>query len=112
MISLNWTRTLPVVFLFSVLAVIATAAILSLFSISTVRAVPLFVNLEGTALLASALSPPPPDLRDDEGRGLGRLLWYFREGRALNYPVNYNPVCFYGGVLLLAAAAVRSAISG
>ena len=34
----------------------------------------------------------------------------FREGRWLNYPVNYNPVFFYGGLALLALSFVLSAI--
>jgi len=76
-----------------------------------VKAIALFLGLEGTALLASALSPPYDEMEVPQPKGiLGRILWQFGEGNDLAYPIRYNPVYFYLGLLLLALSMVLTAI--
>ena len=73
-------------------------------------AVVLFLALEGTALLASAFSPFYDEIRVEMPKGFFRkLCWPFTKGRALRYPINYNPIFFYGGLLLLASSMVLGA---
>ena len=80
-------------------------------SVATIKAVALFLGLEGTALLASALSPPRDQMKVDRPKGILKMvLWQFTEGRKLNYPIHYNPVFFYGGLAALALSMVLSTI--
>ena len=70
-----------------------------------IRALTLFLNLQGTALLASAFTPggltPPPD-------GLvKRVVWFWRQQGAT--PVVWNQPMFYGGLLLLGITAILGA---
>jgi hypothetical protein len=69
----------------------------------------LFFGLWGTALLASALSPP--DSIDEMPKGiLKKVVWSFSDGRRLAYPIHYNPVFFYGGLVSLAISFVLSSL--
>lgn len=96
----------------TVVAVLVTVAVAFLACVATIKAVMLFFGLEGTALLASALSPPT-DMEVPKQKGiLKRVSWWFTEGRGWNYPVHYNPVFFYGGLFLLALSMVLSIVSG
>lgn len=97
----------------SFIALLITIALKWYVGIATIKTVALFLGLEGTALLASALSPPHDDIRVEQPkRFMKRLAWSFTEGRGLAYPIRYNPVFFYGGLLFLAASMVLGAISG
>ena len=79
--------------------------------VAIIKAIALFLGLEGTILLASALSPPHDAIELARPKGfLKGLRWEFTEGRTWNYPVNYNRVFFGGGLLLLALSFVLSAI--
>ena len=92
------------------LAALLTGAIKWYASIAALKAVALFFGLEGTVLLASALSPAGD--MEERPKGLRKkLVWSFTEGRRLNYPINYNPVLFYCGLLFLAVSFVLSSIA-
>ena len=79
--------------------------------IAIIKAVVLFLGLQGTIFLASALSPPHDEMKLYKPKGLLKKLKYeLTEGRDLNYPINYNPIYFYGGLLLLAISFVLSEI--
>ena len=94
----------------TVIAVFLTIAVWSYASISALKAVALFFGLEGTVLLASALSPPHGDMEEMPKGILKMLLSSFTDGRHLAYPIRYNPVFFYGGLVFLAVSFVLSAI--
>ena len=97
----------------SIAALIIAAFMHLKVGVAVITAIALFLGLEGTILLASALSPPYEYMELERPKGfLKRLRWEFTVGRSLNYPVNYNPVFFYGGLLLLAVSFVLSAIPG
>ncbi len=92
-------------------ALIIAALMHLLVGVAIIKAVALFLGLQGTVFLASALSPPRDDIKLDRPNGLlKRLRWEFGEGRTLNYPIHYNPMFFWGGFLLLAASFVLAAI--
>lgn len=79
--------------------------------VAIIKAFALFLGLQGTIVLASALSPPHDTIEIDRPKGsLKRLRWEFTVGRTLNYPISYNPVFFYGGLFLLALSFVLSEI--
>ena len=82
-----------------------------IYSIAIIKAAVLFLGLQGTIFLASALSPPHDAMKLYRPKGLLRKLKYeLTEGRKLSYPINYNPMFFYGGLLLLALSFVLSAV--
>lgn len=57
----------------------------------------LFLNLEGTVLLASAFTPvglTPPDRSI-----IKKFMWFFKQQGGV--PVSYNQLMFYGGLLCL-----------
>ena len=94
-------------------ALVIAALMHLLVGVVIIKALAIFLGLEGTILLALALSPPRDEMNIARPpRILRGLLWEFKEGSGLNYPIHYNPVFFYGGLLLLAAAFVVSAIPG
>jgi hypothetical protein len=96
---------------FSLFALAIAAFMYLIVSVAIIKAFALFLGLQGTIFLASAFSPSHDDIKLDRPQGLlNGLLWHFREGRWLNYPINYNPVFFYGGLALLALSFVLSAI--
>jgi hypothetical protein len=100
------------VIVLSLFALLLTVAVKCYASIVTIKAVALFLGLEGTALLASALSPPHDEIKEDQPRGfLKHFFWWFTEGRNLAWPIRYNPVFFYGGLAFLALSMVLSTIS-
>lgn len=81
-------------------------------SISLLKALALFLGLEGTALLASALSPPHNEMDVAKEKNIfKKILWWFGEGKSLAYPIRYNPVYFYGGMVCLAVSMTLSAIA-
>lgn len=94
----------------TLVAVFLTTAVEWYACISALKAAALFLGLEGTVLLASALSPPLGRKEEIPRDFLKMLLWPFTEGRHLAYPLEYNPVFFYGGLVFLAASFVLSAI--
>ena len=97
----------------SLAALIIAAYMQLIIGVAMIKAVALFLGLQGTVFLASALSPPRDDIKLDRPTGLlKRLRWEFSEGRTLNYPIHYNPMFFYGGFLLLALSFVLSEIPG
>lgn len=102
----------------TVLVLSASAALIAVgmnawTGVTAADAFALFLGLEGTVLLSSSISQDEPGAALDRPTNFFRaIMWHFGEGRHLNYPVNYNPVYFYGGLLLLAASFVLSAIPG
>ena len=95
----------------TVVAILIALATKFIASVGTIEAIALFLGLEGTALLASAFSAPHDEMKVGRPRGiLKALLWPFTEGRSLNYPINYNPVFFYGGLVALAMSMMLSTI--
>ena len=96
----------------TIFAIVLSVAVKFLAGIGIIKAVALFFGLEGTALLASALSPPHDEIKAGRPKGILKMLfWQFTEGRNLNYPINYNPFFFYGGLLALALSMVLATIS-
>lgn len=98
------------IFLLSLLSALITVAVKCYASIAVLKAVALFFGLEGTVLLASAISPPHGDMEEMPKGLINKFLWPFSDGRRLNYPFNYNYVYYYGGLLFLATSFVLSAI--
>jgi hypothetical protein len=94
----------------SVVVVLLTLAVKWWAGIALVKAAALLVGLEGTVLLASAISPPHGDMEETPRGLLKKLAWPFIEGRRLAYPIRYNAVFFYGGLAFLAISFVLSAI--
>ncbi|MBI1990885.1 MAG: hypothetical protein HYS65_14420 [Betaproteobacteria bacterium] len=94
----------------TLIAVFLTMAVWYYASISVLKAITLFLGLEGTVFLASALSPPHGEMEEMPKGFLKMLLWSFTDGRDLAYPTRYNPVFFYGGLVFLAVSFVLSAI--
>ena len=94
----------------TLIAVFLTMAVWYYASISVLKTITLFLGLEGTVFLASALSPPHGDMEEMPKGFLKMLLWSFTDGRHLAYPTRYNPVFFYGGLVFLAVSFVLSAI--
>ena len=91
-------------------AAVALALVVKLYAdITILKSVALFFGLEGTVLLASALSPPQ-DIEEMPKGLLGAIVWSFTEGRRLAYPVRYNPVFFYFGLGFLAVSFLLSSI--
>ncbi len=92
--------------LFISLAIAITILIWFWKSLKVSQVVTLFLNLEGTVLLASSFSPtsqvPPPK------KILGKIRWFFREQNAV--AVSYNRPLFYGGLVFLFVAFAMSAI--
>ena len=96
----------------TLVVILVTAAVKFWASVATIKAVVLFLGLEGTVLLASAFSPPHAGMEVPKQKNILKWAWWwFDEGRGWNYPVHYNPVFFYGGLLLLALSMVLSMIS-
>lgn len=93
----------------SLLAVFITVAVQCYASLTALKTAALFFGLEGTVLLASALSPPD-DMEEMPKSLLKKFMWPFTEGRRLAYPIYYNPVFFYGGLMCLAFSLVLSSI--
>lgn len=98
------------IILISFLSVLITVAVKYFANIAVLKAVALFFGLEGTVLLASAISPPHGDMEEMPKSLIKRFLWSFTDGRRLAYPIHYHPVYFYGGLLILAISFVLSAI--
>lgn len=94
----------------TLVAVALTLIVWWCWSISAIKVIALWLGLEGTALLASALTPPVDQMGSDVPRGLKQIPWWFSEGSTLGWPIHYNPVCYYGGLVFLAASIVLSAI--
>jgi hypothetical protein len=93
----------------SLLAVFITVAVNWYASLAALKTAALFFGLEGTVLLASAISPPD-DMEEMPKNLLKKFMWSFTEGRRLAYPTHYNPVFFYGGLVFLAVSFVLSSI--
>ena len=101
-----------VTFILSFIALFLTIAIKSYANISMINAVALFLGLEGTVLLASALSPPYDEMETTSKKGLiNWLKWWHSEGKGNRYPISYNPLFFYGGLLCLALSMSISSVS-
>lgn len=80
--------------------------------ITAVKVFTLFFGLEGTVLLASAFSPPYDERKLEMPQGVWKkFLWPFTEGRGNAYPIRYNHIFYYGGLVLLAISMVLSVIS-
>jgi hypothetical protein len=93
----------------TVVAVLIAAGVKWYASITYLKAVALFFGLEGTVLLSSALSPPR-DIDEMPNGLLARIVWSFVEGRRLAYPIHYNPVFYYGGLVFIALSFVLSVL--
>ncbi|MEX2149070.1 MAG: hypothetical protein WD793_02570 [Steroidobacteraceae bacterium] len=92
---------------------IAVTAVAWWCGVKGVRLATLACGLEGTALLASALSAPVDEMGDEVPRNwLKQVPFWFGEGSSYGWPVRYNPVCYYGGLLLLAVSITMSAVTG
>lgn len=96
----------------SAIALSLAIAVKYYWSVTVLKFIALLLGLEGTVLLASALSPPY-DQMSEKPKALHKLIvWSFTEARSLGYPISYNPVFFYGGLLLLAVSMILSVIGG
>ncbi len=85
---------------------LAVAAVMHLIiGVATIKAFALFLGLEGTILLASALSPSHDELKVARQSGAS-------DGDEYQTAVRYNRAFFNWGLGLLAASFVLSAIPG
>ncbi len=101
-----------IIIFLSCIALFLTITIKSCVGIPLINTVALFFGLEGTVLLASALSLPRDEIEVPNKKGFMHWLkWWNAEGKNYRYPVSYNPVCFYGGLLFLALSMILSSIS-
>lgn len=89
----------------TIVALVMATVMQMIVGVATIKAVALFLGLEGTILLASALSPSHDELK--VARQSGAL-----DGDKFQTTVRYNRLFFYGGFGLLAASFVLSAIPG
>jgi len=73
-------------------------------SFNILKIITLFLNLEGTVLIASSLTPiglaPPPQKFTE------KIRWFFKQQGGI--PLAYNQVMLYGGLLCLFIATVTS----
>ncbi len=94
------------------LAALVIAALMHLFvGVVFIKAIAIFLGLEATILLSSSMSQDSDDINVDRPANFFRaIVWHFGEGRHLNYPVNYNPVFFYLGLVLLAISFILSEV--
>ena len=68
--------------------------------------------LEGTLLLASALTPALDELSAAAPRPrIRRLWWWLSEARTFRTPITYDPVRLYCGLLLIAGSLVLSVLA-
>ncbi len=88
--------------LLMVVAVLATLGISFWKGLALLRALTLFLNLEGTVLLASAFTPT--GLAPPQGGLGGRLRLFF--GQPGGVPVKFSQPLFYGGVIALFLGAL------
>lgn len=100
------------VIVLSLFTLLLTVAVKHIWDIAIVKTVALFLGLEGTVLLASALSPPYDQMTEKPKNVFKVIVWSFTQGRDLGYPINYNPVFFYGGLLFLALSLIVSTVAG
>ena len=94
----------------SLSAALVTCLVHSYAGLSILKTAILFSGLEGTILLAFAISPPYKDMEQVPKGFFRKLIFPFVDGRGLNYPVNYNYVYFYLGLICLAISFVCTAL--
>jgi hypothetical protein len=96
----------------SLVSVMATFCAFLWFNVSGLSLLALFMGLEGTVSLASALSPATAELRAAcHHRGARRLAWWMFESWKYRSPVSYNPALFYLGLLLLSTSLFLSSLN-
>lgn len=79
-------------------------------ALSCMKTLALLSGIEGTILLASAISPPFEDMEKPPKGCIRKIIWQFTEGARLNYPMKYNSLYFNLGLLLLTASFIFSAL--
>jgi hypothetical protein len=92
-----------------ILTMVATAATLGVAyfkSLALGAALILFLNLEGTVLLASAFTPT--GLTPPQGGFTQRLRWFLRQEGGV--PVKFSQPLFYGGLLALFLGALLAGL--
>ena len=95
----------------SLVSVIATFCAFQWFGVSGLALLALFMGIEGTVALASALSPATDELSAAcQYRSLRRLVWWMFESWKFRAPVSYFPTLFYLGLLLLVASLFISSL--
>lgn len=92
----------------SFIAIAITFFVWGLMTISVQKLAALFLNLEGTALLASAFTASGH--LPAQGNLIERFLWFFKSQGAV--PVYYYRPMFYGGLGLLAVSFIINVVAG
>lgn len=90
----------------SILAIVGTVTASYRKSLALCQILTLFLNLEGTVLLASAFSPV--GLTPPQGGPLSMVKWFLAQQGGV--PMSYNQPMFYGGLLCLFVAQILSAV--
>jgi hypothetical protein len=101
------------VLLLSLTVVLFSAVLRRLASLTLCQFFQVLMGLEGTLLLASALTPALDELSTAAPRPIARRLWWWlSEARTFRTPVTYDPLRLYCGLLLIAGSLVLSVLSG
>lgn len=98
---------LPTLILFSIIAIAITFSVWVWKCISFDRTLILFLNLEGTALLACSFTPSGQ--LPAQGNFIKKLIWFFKNQSAV--PVIYNRPLFYGGLICLSISFILNTIN-
>ncbi len=100
------------VLLLSLGVVLLSAVLRSLASLTLGQFFQVLTGLEGTLLLALALTPGLDELSAAAPRPIVRRLWWWlSEARTFRTPVTYDPIRLYCGLLLIAASLVLSVLT-
>jgi hypothetical protein len=91
---------------FTVVAVGATVTVAHIRNMTAGAALILFLNLEGTVMLASAFTPT--GLTSPQGGLARRVKWFFAQEGGV--PVKFSRPLFYGGILALFLGALLGAL--
>jgi len=90
----------------SLLAICITILVYWFKNLSAIGGLSLFLNLEGTVLLASSLTPdgllPPPN------KFIEKIKWFFSQQNAT--PFKFYPPMLFAGLFLMFLAAITSAM--
>ncbi len=90
----------------TLVAFLATVGAVFYKGVAPFKALTLFLNLQGTVLLASAFTPT--GLTPPQGGLWSRIRWFFRQEGGV--PLKFSQPLFYGGLLALFLGALLGAL--
>lgn len=90
----------------TMVTIVTTLGVAYARSLAFGAALVLFLNLEGTVLLASAFTPT--GLTPPQGGPIQRVRWFFRQEGGV--PLTFSQPLFYGGLLALFLSALLAGL--